>query len=219
MQMSHRVSLLSLLSSAVVLAGCGDNGAVTPVTAGFQQTSRVAPATPRVPKCKGQTTVGHGAEVEERIPREGATLCVPSFRGFGGTLGFPGVDPAPEPIALRVTVPSRGMERDGAAPIFNLQWLPSAQFRFGKSAPPGGISGATMIPGKPYTGYGVIGFKGSSKRVGPCYSIAAPGKYRGIFNDLGTLMENQGGSFITWDLTIYPGKETKRRCGGGNFSK
>jgi len=72
-----------------------------------------------------------------------------------------------------------------------------------------------MTPGRTYTGYAVIGFKGSSKKVGPCYSVAAHGRYGGVFNDLGTLMERQGGSFITWDLTIYPGREAKRNCKEG----
>jgi hypothetical protein len=149
--------------------------------------------------------------VVERIPKQGATLCVPSFRGFGGDLGFPGVKPAPEPVKLIVTVPQRGMKLS-RTPIFSLQWLPSAQFTFGKTAPPGGISGVVMTPGKTYTGYGVIGFPGGSKKVGPCYSVATRGRYGGVFNNLGTLMEKQGGSFIAWDLTIYAGKEATRRC-------
>jgi len=69
-----------------------------------------------------------------------------------------------------------------------------------------------MVPGKTYTGYGVIGFKGGSKKVGPCYSVATRGKYGGVFNNLGTLMEKQGGSFIVWDLMIFEGKEARRRC-------
>jgi hypothetical protein len=33
-----------------------------------------------------------------------------------------------------------------------------------------------------------------------------------VFNNLGTLMEKQGDSFITWDLMIYDGKEANRGC-------
>ena len=69
-----------------------------------------------------------------------------------------------------------------------------------------------MIPGKTYTGSGVIYFHGGHKDVGPCYSVAKRGKYGGVFNNLGTLMEKQDGSFLTWDLTIYEGKEASRKC-------
>jgi hypothetical protein len=132
---------------------------------------------------------------------------VPSLRGFGGFLGFPGVRPAPQPVKLIVSVPKQGLH-----PIYNLEWLPAAQFTFGKTAPPGGITGSKMTPGETYTGYAVIYFKGSHKNVVPCYSVATRGKYGGVFNGLGTLMENQGGSFLAWDLMIFDGKETSRKC-------
>jgi len=213
--MSGRVSSLCLCTLVAFLCGCGSNAylQVAPVKASSQSE---AAAGPQPPNCKGQVIDHHHAEVTERIPREGATLCVPSFRGFGGFLGFPGVHPAPQPVRLIVTVPELGMSRGmllaNHRPIFNLEWLPGGQFRFGKTAPPGGISGATMTPGKTYTGYGVMYFKGNHKNVGPCYSVAARGKYGGVFNNLGTLMEKQGGSFLVWDLMIYDGKEANRRC-------
>ncbi len=69
-----------------------------------------------------------------------------------------------------------------------------------------------MTPGKTYTGYGVIYFKGGHKNVGPCYSVATRGKYGGVFNNLGTLMERQPGPFLVWDLMIYTSKEANSRC-------
>ncbi len=104
------------------------------------------------------------------------------------------------------------MPKKKSARIFRLEWLPAGQFRFAKAAPPGGISGSTLIPGQTYTGYGVMYFKASHKDVGPCYSVAKRGKYGGVFENLGTLMEKQGGSFLEWDLRIVPGKETNRKC-------
>ena len=211
--MASHMFLACLLSFVCFLYGCGSNPAVRLASTDTSpQTSSEAATEVRPPRCKGQVIIAHHAEVTEHISREGAALCVPSFRGFGGDLGFPGVHPAPEPVKLIVTVPQRGMLLANHRPVFNLEWLPGAQFTFGKTAPPGGISGARMIPGKTYTGYGVIYFKGSHKNVGPCYSVATPGKYGGVFNNLGTLMEDQGGSFIVWDLTIYDGKEASRRC-------
>ncbi len=210
--MSCRV-FLGLFAFAVLLQGCGSNASLRLVSTDTSpQTSSEAGARIRPPKCKGQVIIAHHAEVTEHIPREGEALCVPSFRGFGGDLGFPGVHPAPEPVKLIVTVPQLGMLLANHRPIFNLEWLPAAQFTFGKTAPPGGISGARMIPGNTYTGYGVIDFKGGSKKVGPCYSVATRGKYGGVFNNLGALMEKQSGSFIVWDLMIYDGKEANRRC-------
>jgi hypothetical protein len=218
---------LNASAAAVFLAGCG--GPQPPIGASGPMPQSRAVAAPSgswmlpearaedvlhisstseiPPKCKGQVIIAQHAEVTERIPKGGAALCVPSFRGFGGFLGFPGVHPGPQPVKLLVTVPKKGLH-----PIFNLEWLPGAQFTFRATAPPGGISGSTMTAGKTYTGYGVIYFKGSHKEVAPCYSVATRGKYGGVFNGLGTLMEKQGGSFIAWDLMIYDGKETNRRC-------
>ena len=215
--MASRIFLGCLLTFVCFLCGCGSSPTDRLVSADTSaQTSSEAATETRPPKCKGQVIIAHHAEVTEHVPREGAALCVPSFLGFGGDLGFPAVQPAPQPVKLIVNVPQLGilpgMLLANQRPIFNLEWLPSEQFTFGKTAPPGGISGARMVPGKTYTGYGVIGFKGGSKKVGPCYSVATRGKYGGVFNNLGTLMEKQGGSFIVWDLMIFEGKEARRRC-------
>ena len=209
--MKDRVFLV-LFTSAVLLQGCGSSSSVPVISSGEIPYQTSSDGRPQAPKCKGQVIVGQHAEVTEHIPRQGASLCVPSFRGFGGFLGFPSVRPAPEPVKLIVTVPQLGMLAAQHKPIFNLEWLPGAQFRFGKTAPPGGISGWTMTPGKTYTGSAVIYFKGGHENVGPCYSIATRGKYGGVFYNLGTLMEKQGGSFIVWDLSISDGKAANRRC-------
>jgi hypothetical protein len=202
---------LGLFAVAALLYGCGSNPPVALVSTDTSLQTH-GEAQPGPPKCKGQAIIAHSAQVDERVPRNGATLCVPSFRGFGGYLGFPGVHPGPQPIKLIVTVPRRDMKLDNRNPIFNLEWLPGEQFTFGKTAPPGGISGVTITPGQTYTGSGVIYFKASHKNVGPCYSVATRGKYGGVFNDLGTLMEKQPGPFLVWDLTIYAGKEAKSKC-------
>lgn len=206
--MSGRLFFVCVSAFAALIYGCGSNLQGQPTVANpIPQISNGSATESGPPKCEGQVITRGHAEVTERIPRKGATLCVPSFRGFGGFLGFPGVRPAPEPIKFIVTVPKQKLD-----PIFNLEWLPGAQFTFGKTAPPGGISGSTMIPGKTYTGYAVIYFKASHKNVDPCYSVATRGKYGGVFNNLGTLMENQGGSFLSWDLMIFEGKDTTRKC-------
>ncbi|MFZ0574234.1 MAG: hypothetical protein WA304_08000 [Candidatus Cybelea sp.] len=195
-----------LLALTVLMAGCGGNPPVPATYIGISPRG-ISTAKAGPPRCEGQVITHGHAEVTERIPRKGATLCVPSFSGFGGLLGFPGVRPAPQPVKLIVTVPKKTLH-----PIFNLEWLPAEQFTFGKAAPPGGISGSTMTPGKTYTGYAVIYFKGSHKEVAPCYSVASRGKYGGVFNGLGTLMEKQGGSFLSWDLMIFDGKDTSHKC-------
>lgn len=206
--MTGRGSLaVFVVAFVALLQGCGSSPSATVVPGAETSHQTSADNGDGPPKCDGQVISDDHAVVTERIPRKGAALCVPSIRGFGGFLGFPGVRPAPQPVKLIVTVPKK---KSGA--IFNLEWLPSGQFTFGKTAPPGGISGSTMTPGKPYTGYGVTYFKGSHKDVGPCYSVANRGKYGGVFKNLGTLMEKQGGAFLQWDLRIVRGKETNRKC-------
>ncbi|MFY9664934.1 MAG: hypothetical protein WAK19_10825, partial [Candidatus Cybelea sp.] len=137
-------------------------------------------------------------------------LCVPSFDGFGGELGFPGAHP---PGRIKLIVESKHYLKLGKLKaIFTLQWLPGWQFSFGPIAPPGGITGKKIIPGKTYTAYGQYDFDGGHTNVGPCYSIASRGQFGGVFKNLGTLMEKRSGSFFVWTLGIYPGKEAKSRC-------
>ncbi len=131
-RLEHELSrFLGLFAFAVLLQGCGSNPSVRLVSTGTSpQTSSEATTETGPPKCKGQVITGPHAEVTEHIPREGAALCVPSFRGFGGDLGFPGIHPAPQPVKLIVFVPQLGMSRGmllaNRSPIFNLEWLPSA---------------------------------------------------------------------------------------------
>lgn len=204
------------LNSCVVvamLAGCGGNAPsarLIPVGSAYKNSQNVFDGTRRPPKCKGQAPIPHGAQVTERIARRPDVLCVPSFDGFGGELGFPGAHP-PGPIKLMVNS-SHYFKLGNLKPIFTLQWLPGWQFSFGPTAPPGGITGRKIIPGTTYTAYGQYSFDGGSTKVGPCYSVASRGQFGGVFGNLGSLMEKRSGSFFIWTLAIYPGNEAKRRC-------
>lgn len=212
-RLNLRRCALSLCASLSVLAGCGGNvPLVQPIQIGSAyKTSQNAVDDTRTPrKCKGQTPIPHGAQVVEYISRGGEALCAPSFGGFGGELGFPGAHP---PGKIKLMVDSNQVMKLGdLKAIFTLEWLPAWQFAFGSTAPPGGITGKQLIPGKTYTAYGSYSFDGGSAKVGPCYSVASRGKFGGVFKNLGTLMERRRGAFFVWTLGIFPGNEAKRRC-------
>ena len=207
------VRLLTLVTAGALLHGCGGSAppaALIPTGSRYQASWNVSDGGGTPPKCKGQVRIPHGAQVLERISRRADVLCVPSFGGFGGELGFPEARP-PGNIEL-IVESSHAFELGNVKPIFTLEWLPGWQFSFGPKAPPGGITGRKIIPGKTYTAYGEYTFDGGHTFVGPCYSVASRGKFGGVFKDLGTLMERRSGSFFVWTLWIYPGDEAKRRC-------
>ena len=198
---------------ASMLAGCGGSAIsarLIPVGSAYKTSRNVFDGARTPPKCKGQTFIPHGAQVSGYISRRPDVLCVPSFDGFGGELGFPGAHP---PGRIKLIVESNHVMKLGnLKPIFTLEWLPGWQFSFGPIAPSGGITGKKIVPGQAYTAYGEYSFDGGSTKVGPCYSVASRGKFGGVFKNLGTLMEKRSGSFFVWTLWIYPGNEAKRRC-------
>ncbi len=120
------------LSSCVVaamLAGCGGNapsGRLIPVGSADKTSQNVVDGGGTPPKCKGQTFIPHGAQVSGYISRRPDVLCVPSFDGFGGELGFPGAHP---PGRIKLIVESKHYLKLGKLKaIFTLQWLPGWQF-------------------------------------------------------------------------------------------
>lgn len=204
---------LSVCISLIILAGCGGNVPslrLIQSSSAHKTSQNAVDVTRTPPKCKGQKSIPHGAQVIEYISRRGEALCAPSFDGFGGELGFPGAHP-PGKIKLIVRA-NQVMKLGDLKAIFTLEWLPAWQFSFGSTAPPGGITGKKIIPGKTYTAYGRYSFDGGSAKVGPCYSVASRGKFGGVFKNLGTLMEKRSGAFFVWTLGIFRGKEAKRSC-------
>lgn len=197
-----------------VICGCATISAPLPdsATAGYVRQTNVQEKTP---VCHGQKTYAKYASVTEAIRIKPTELCVPSFKGFGGFIGFPAAHP---PGKLTLMASDRHLHHGlpklkGIAPVFYLEWDPGWQMTLGKVAPAGGVFGKKFIPGHFYTAYGQGEKDGGTDRVGPCYSVAVEGKYGGVFRNLGSLVTGHSDSIFAWTLGIYPGKEANDRCG------
>jgi hypothetical protein len=169
------------------------------------------------PVCHGQKTRAKYASVVEEIRKKPTELCVPSFGGFGGFIGFPAARPPGKLTLMASDKPGLfGVPKlKGVAAIFHLWWLPSWQMTLGNVAPAGGVFGKEFIPGHVYTAYGVAYKDGGHDNLGPCYSVAVEGKYGGEFHNLGSLVTGHSDSIFVWTLGIYPGKEADNECGQG----
>jgi hypothetical protein len=196
-----------------VLSGCATIGAPLsgPATAGYVRQSNVQKKTP---VCRGQKTYATYASVVEAIRKQPTELCVPSFKGFGGFIGFPAARPPGKLTLMASDEPvHHGLPKlKGVAPVFYLEWDPGWQMTLGKVAPAGGVFGSKFTPGHIYTAYGQGEKDGGTDPVGPCYSVAARGKYGGVFRNLGSLVTGNSDSIFAWTLGVYPGKEANNRC-------
>jgi len=219
-----------------MLSGCGGSQPPIGTPGAMQQTSAIATHAERgkswvlpeasgedllyasTPVCPGQKRTAKYASVIEAISKKPTELCVPSFKGFGGFIGFPAAHPPGKLSLMTSDKPvHHGLPNlKGIAPVFYLEWDPGWQMTLGKVAPAGGVFGKDFTPGHIYTAYGEGEKDGGTDRVGPCYSVAVEGKYGGVFRNLGSLVTGQTDSVFAWTLGIYPGKEANHRCGSKN---
>src|SRR5579863_4852346 len=95
MKRLHRVLALA---AGTAIAACGRANVPASVPMASFAERVLAP-----PQCKGQRPAPKYAQLKVKLTRRGASLCVPEFGGFGGTIEYPGVE-RPAELILRSSV-------------------------------------------------------------------------------------------------------------------
>ena len=205
---------IAATAALVALAAC--SGTVpAPAPHQFWYKANAAPLA--VPKaCTGQKTTAKFALLATTLQSAGGTACIPAIAGFGGTVLYPTVSPS---ISLRMT--SSATNYNGRLPllakgnaVFYLQLATSAGVTFGASVPSGGgLTGAALVPGKPYTAFGKASIQGFSVGLTPCYATATKGKYGGVVAGFGRLLAGQQvPAAASGIIEIYAGKRATAPC-------
>lgn len=207
----------ALAFAAALLAACSGHGpgALLP-TATTSMSGAMAVMNLVPPNCKRQKTTSTYASKTEKMTSAGGTLCVPAFGGFGGSITYPGANPA---ITLKLTTSTTNYtgslpKLSKGAPIVYLQFATSGATSFSANAPAGGgLTGKAFVPGTTYTAFGQVNALGSTVPLKPCYARATAGNFGGVVGGLGTLLKGQQAPFqVSGVIEVYKGKRAKAAC-------
>jgi hypothetical protein len=200
-----RLAILTI----VCLSACAQPALGPAVPAQPGALTRVSPQL-APPKCKNQKDEKADASATETLGDKAASMCVPEFGDFGGSIGY-----GPASPSIKVTLTTSTTDYNGklpdlgtGSPILYVQLLYHGATTFGPNAPEVVFEGKYK-PGKPYTEYGELLNSGG---VDPCYAKATKGKYGGQL-DLGNGIANTKVS--TNDILlveIYSGKHADSEC-------
>ena len=203
---------LPAAAGAALLHACAHTAGLVPDgTAGAQAVAPLADP----PACKGQKNAKDHSAVTERLSTKGGSLCIPEFGGFGGKVKVPGANPSVQVTLTSSTTNYDNMPQLGdGTPIFYLQLGISDGTTFGnKVRRGGGLTGAQIEAGYPYTVYGQTVIFGIKFNFGPCYAVAKQGKYGGVIGGVGALLK---GAQIPYAanavLEVYSGRQTSSPC-------
>jgi hypothetical protein len=197
------------LAAALTLAGCGQfAGSAPPAVPAVR--SETAP-----PQCKGQRTRAKYAQIKVKLKTKAGSFCVPEFHGFGGAIAYPGVDQSVE-LVLRSSTKNIYDEPllGSGAPIFylNLHFLAGTHFG-SKFKSQGGLTGATIQAGQPYTAFGIVAVGHLVLMFPPCYAVATQGAYGGVLPGLGALFSDTTITGAGYGVVeIYPGMQVSQEC-------
>jgi hypothetical protein len=218
---------IAVLAATASLAGCGVHSGglvpsptqagsqyalttVHPLAAGFVSPNAVPP------NCKGQTTTKQYASDKEKFETKGGSICIPAFRGLGGSVTYPPANPSVSVSLISSTtnynhkLPSLHK----GAPVFYLQVSIPSGTSFGQNAPAGGgLTGNPIKAGSSYTAYGQAVVFGIKFKFTPCYAVATKGKYGGVIGGVGTLLKGQSvPGAAAGVIEIYSGKSATSKC-------
>ncbi len=217
------------LASVASLAGCGmgsSTNSLVPST-GQSGSSSMSSAVAQVrgglalpdatpPKCKKQQTSSDHATAKETFSTKGGNLCIPLFGGLGGSVTYPPANPSVAVTATSSTTNYNGKlpSLHSGTPVFYLQLAIAGPTTFGSNAPVGGgLTGAAIKAGHPYTAYAQAVIAGFPINFTPCYTVAKKGTYGGVIGGLGTLIKGQTlPAAASGVIEIYAGKSATGKC-------
>jgi hypothetical protein len=170
-----------------------------------------------VPKaCAGQKTTAKSATLSQSLSTKGGSFCIPTFKGFGGTILYPGASPS-----IKLTVTSSTTDYNHAMPplgngtvVFYLQLKINSGTQFAPSVKAGGgLTGKGIKSGQTYTAFGQASALGVTVPLTACYTTATKGKYGGVIGGVGTLLKGQSIPVAAQGfIEIYPGKQASGKC-------
>lgn len=210
-------SSLVLVAAAALLTACAQQGGTTLPTTALAPLGNMIPAatTATPPPCTGQKDAKNDASAATTLSTKGGAFCVPSFGGWGGTIAYPAAKPSLKATVTSSTTDYKKFPQLGTGTaIFYLQLSLPKGVTFGKSIKvTGGLTAAAIKSGQDYTVYGQASVSGYKLKLGPCYAKATKGKYGGVLNTIGALLEYgavPGPS--TGFFEIYSGKQGTSQC-------
>lgn len=205
----------AVVIGAALLAACASQSGTNFVPSPAALTASFAELA--VPKaCGGQKTTAKSASLTQTLSTKGGSFCIPTFKGFGGTIFYPAASPS-----IKLTVTSSTTDYNHKMPplgsgtvLFYLQLKISSGTQFSPSVKAGGgLTGKGIVSGKPYTAFGQASVFGQTVFLTPCYTIATKGKYGGIIGGVGTLLKGQNIPVAASGfIEIYPGQQASGKC-------
>jgi hypothetical protein len=166
------------------------------------------------PACKGQKTTKTYSSAEETLSSKGGSLCIPKFRGLGGSLEYPGAKPSGKVTVTSTTIDNGFPYPGSGTPVLYLQIeLPAATQFASKLRAGGGLTGKPIKAKSDYTVFSNyikynVWYAGSS-----CYAVAKHGKHGGVLAGLSSVLEGQSfGGPYTLLLEVYPNQQSQTLC-------
>jgi hypothetical protein len=215
---------------AVLLAACSNHSGFVPTQSNpiapdvlsSLPMQRGEPDVKPIPSCKGQTTTKQYASVGAKtLSTKGGTLCVPRFKGWGGSISYPG----PTVPGITMSLISSTTAYSGplwppnppGPPIFYIQFtVSSSSVDFGSKVPKGGeLASKQLKVNKPYTVVAALTAFGSLwENLGECYTKASAGTYGPSLTGIGRVLAGHGfaGAGTRGVVQIVPGKFVSNRC-------
>lgn len=207
-----RIVTALAIAATLTLSACAQHAGTLPPVSVDAPSALKSP-----PDCKGQQNSKHYATLTAPLKSSGGAFCIPAYGGFGGKLEYPNAS-FNGTVNLTLTTSTKNYNNqpnlgNGKA-LFYIQFAISGGVKFGsKLKSGGGLTGAKIVSGNPYTLYGQAKAFGQTIGFGPCYTTATKGKYGGVIGELGSLVKNQDVPFAASGvIEIYSGEQTSYGC-------
>lgn len=164
------------------------------------------------PACKGQHDTKQYAESKPKtLNVKGGQICVPKFKGWGGTLKYPSFSGSLSATLISSTTAYQPSFFPNTNALFYIQFKPSSAIKFGGTLSGGAsLAYAKLKINKPYT-IGGADYYGSLFRALPyCYTRATKGKYGPMIGGLGYPLKNSQVHYAF--VFVFAGKSATTKC-------
>ncbi len=214
------LAVLALIAASS-FAACGTPSTVVP-SQGAQSVSEGAQRGDALTPCKGQKNKTKYASLGPKaLLAKGGLLCVPLYKGWGGTMTYPNVETAGVTASLISSTteysPPLWPPVGSVKPIFLIQFtVNNDRVAFGTKIPKGGaLVWKDLVVKHTYSIYSALQSFGSLwQNEGACYTVAFKTKDGPAITGLATAMAGHGFQAAGTRLVIeiLPGKLYSNHC-------